>query len=499
MLSRTHLQRTPEGYAYPIGRVLSIYSALMVIMFLASLDQTIVATALPHIVRDIGGIENYSWVFGSYLLFQTISVPIYGKLGDVHGSRAMLLFATAIFLLGSTLCGIAQSMTELVACRAVQGIGAGGLVPLIHATIGEMIPPRERGRYQGLISAAYASASVLGPAVGGVIVDHTTWRWIFFVNVPPGCVALVAAWFILPRLRQIRPHKVDYVGGSLLASGTAALLVALTWGGVTYPWLSANVLGAIAISFVALTGFVLQERRASETILPFATLRVPTVLAGAASMGIAATCMFGTIAFVPLFAQGVIGMTAVGSGVVLTPLMIGAAATSVVSGWWVSRSGHYRSNLIAGSIVLGAGMALLSRLDTSTTVAMAARDMFVVGVGIGLMMSVFITAVQNAVPLSDLGATTGFLQFARILGATLGVTIFGTIIDRGLPNPGAGLRALHGGAPLARRDLATAMPPAFLFASGTCLVLLLIVLVGMKQHPLRRSVADYPTDTGMAA
>lgn len=470
----------------------------MAIMFLASLDQTIVATALPHIVGDIGGVQTYSWVFGSYLLFQTISVPLYGTLGDSHGSRRMLTIATAVFLAGSALCGLAQNMSELIAFRAVQGIGAGGLIPLVHATIGQIIPPRERGRYQGLLSAAYASASVLGPAAGGLIVDHTTWRWIFFLNLPAGGAALLVALVVLPRPRRERRHSIDYLGSALLATGTAALLMALTWGGVAYPWTSGHVLGTLAISVASLTSFVLHERRVREPILPFPTLRTPTVLASAVSMGIAATCMFGTVAFVPLFAQGVIRMSAARSGVVLVPLMLGAAVTSIGSGWWVSRTGLYRLNLIAGPLVLGLGMVLLSRIGISTSASEAASDMFVSGVGIGLMMSVFITAAQNAVPLREVGSTTAFLQFARLLGATLGVTAFGTIIDRGLPGEGAALRALHGGNPLARSLLAAAMPPAFRFASAACLVLLVVVLIGVKQQPLRRSVTEQPNDAGVS-
>jgi EmrB/QacA subfamily drug resistance transporter len=490
---RQRLLATPDGYDHSIGRVLAIYGALMAIMFLASLDQTIVATALPNVAADIGGIKNYAWVFGSYLLFQTISVPIYGKLGDVHGRRRMLLSAMLIFLGGSMLCGFAHSMSQLIAFRGVQGIGAGGLVPLIHATIGDLIPPRERGRYQGLMSAAFGSASVLGPAVGGLIVDNTTWRWIFFINVPAGGFALLIAFVTLPRAERAREHSIDYIGGALLAAGTGLLLVGLTWGGAMYPWLSNQVLGVLTGSVLAFGLFVVQEARVRETILPFALLRVSTVTAGVVSIGIAASCMFGAIAFVPLFAQRVIGMSAINSGVVLTPLMLGAVLTSIVSGWWISHTGHYRTNLLVGPIVLGIGMALLSRMGASTSAAEAARNMFISGAGIGLMMSVFITAVQNVVPNRALGSATALLQFSRLLGATLGVTIFGVIINHELPGPSGGLQAVHGVSPVARERLAVAMSPAFAFAACACLVMWFVVFIGVKQHPLRRSVDDQPT------
>lgn len=497
---RERLSATPRGYRHSVGRVLAVYSALMAIMFLASLDQTIVATALPNIVSDIGGIQNYSWVFGSYLLFQMITVPIYGKLGDVYGHRRTLISATAIFLVGSVLCGVAQTMTWLIAFRAVQGIGAGGLVPVIHATIGELIPPRDRGRYQGLMSAAFGSASVLGPAAGGLLVENTTWRWVFFINLPAGGVALLFACLTLPHGERTRQRSIDYVGAGLLAFATGSLLLALTWGGTQYPWASRHVLIALVASLLALGLFVLQERRVRETILPFAMLRLSTVAAGAVSMGIAAACMFGAIAFVPLFAQEIIGLSAVRSGIVLTPLMLGAVFTSVASGWWISHTGHYRANLLTGPIVLGSGMLLLSQMDTRTSEAAAARDMLIVGAGIGLMMSVFITAVQNAVPIRELGATTAFLQFSRLLGAALGVTLFGVIVNFGLTDVPERLRQFQGATPASRRQLAAAMSPAYMVGAFACLLMWLLVLVAVKQRPLRQSL-DEPTGdhaTGLA-
>jgi len=498
ILWRERLAATPNGYQHSVGRVLAIYSALMAIMFLASLDQTIVATALPNIVGDIGGIRSYSWVFGSYLLFQTISVPIYGKLGDVHGRRRMLLGAMSIFVLGSALCGFAQDMSELIVFRAVQGVGAGGLIPLIHASIGELIPSRERGRYQGLMSAAFGAASILGPAVGGLVVDHTTWRWIFFINLPAGVFALFIAFVTLPRTERADESSIDYLGGGLLAAATGLLLVGLTLGGATYPWLSGHVLALLTGAAVAFGWFVVQERRVLEPILPFALLRISTVTAGVVSIGIAASCMFAAIAFVPLFAQRILGVSAVSSGVVLTPLMLGAVLTSIVSGWWISHAGRYRANLLMGPIVLGLGMVLLARMGTTTSEGEAARNMFIAGAGIGLMMSVFITAVQNVVPLREIGSATAFLQFSRLLGATLGVTIFGAIVNHELPGGSGALEAADGITPVARERLAAAMSPAFACAACACLVMWLIVFFGVKAHPLRQSIIDPNEESGLS-
>src|SRR5215212_6937092 len=273
MSIRERLARTPPGYRYSIGRILAIYSGLMVTLLLAALDQTIVSTALPRIVGDLGGLTQYSWVFTAYLLATTVTVPIYGKLGDVYGRRPLFIIAICIFLVGSALCGVAQGMTQLVVFRAIQGVGAGGLIPLALAVIGNILPPRDRGRYQGLIGAVFASASISGPAVGGFIVDNTSWRWIFYVNLPVGGVALVVIWITMPRRRDVTRRAIDWGGGALLAAATTSLLLGLVWGGRQYAWDSAQVIGALAIAVVLGVVFALWERRVAEPILPFDILR----------------------------------------------------------------------------------------------------------------------------------------------------------------------------------------------------------------------------------
>src|SRR5919199_58073 len=464
---RARLAHKPPGYRFTIGRILAIYAGLMVALFLAALDQTIVATALPRVVSDLGGISQYSWVFTAYLLASTVTVPLYGKLGDVHGRRPLLLVSVTIFLVGSALCGLAQNMTQLVIFRGIQGIGAGVLFPLSLAVIGAIVPARDRGRYQGLFGATFAAASIVGPLVGGFIVDNTTWRWIFYVNLPVGGLALAVILVTMPRRPYKQEHSIDWLWAPVLGAGTPTLLPGL------------------------LAAFALVERSVREPIIPFDLLRNGTVGASVACMALVGMAMFGTISFVPLFVQGVIGTSATSSGVVLTPLMLGAVTASVLSGQWVSRSGRTRPNAIAGPIVLTAGMFLLWQMSVHTSNGEAARNMVLAGVGLGLMMQVFVLAVQNAVPRESIGSATALTQFARSIGGTLGVTIMGVIVNQGLP-AGAGRGAfvvhrLHGPA---RATLAHALQPAFFAAMWISALVLPVVLVGVKDVRLRRGFDD---------
>jgi EmrB/QacA subfamily drug resistance transporter len=489
---RERLARTPPGYRYSIGRILTIYAGLMVTLLLAALDQTIVATALPKVVSDLGGLSSYSWVFTAYMLAATVSVPLYGKLGDIHGRRPMFLIAITIFLVGSALCGLAQDMPQLVVFRAIQGLGAGGLVPLALATIGNIVPPRDRGRYQGLFGATFAAASIIGPLVGGFIVDHASWRWIFYVNLPVGGAAMIVIWLTMPRRAEKREHSVDWVGAGLLAFGSTALLLGLVWGGGQYAWTSPHVDGALAASALALAVFGLVERRAKEPILPFDLMRSSsTVTASVLCMGLVGMAMFGTITYVPLFVQGVIGTSATSSGVVLTPLMLGAVTTSFLAGQWVSRSGRYKPNALVGPPILALGLVLLWRMDVNTTNAEAARNMVITGIGLGLMMQVFVLSVQNSVPSRHIGSATALTQFSRSIGATLGVTIMGVIVNQGLPPAVRGHEAvIHRLPPQARIALASALQPAFLAAALVCVVVFLLVVFGIKEVPLRKGFEE---------
>jgi EmrB/QacA subfamily drug resistance transporter len=496
---RAWLLRQPPGYRLTFGRILAIYSGLMAALLLASLDQTIVATALPRVVSDLGGLGLYSWAFTAYVLAMTVTLPLYGKLGDVYGSKPLFVVAIGIFLLGSVLCGLAWGMVELIAFRAVQGVGAGGLFALTHATIGRIVPPRARGRWQGLVAVTFAVGSIAGPALGGVIVDNTSWRWIFFINLPVGALALLVIWLTMPRRAPRLHHSVDYRGAALLAGGIGALMLALSWGGRDYAWGSPQVLGAFAASVVLLAAFGVVERRVREPIIPFELLRRPTVAAGIACVGLAGTAMLGVVAFVPLFVQGVLGESATASGAVLMPFMVAVAATAMLSGQWISWSGRYKPNSLAGPIVLGFGLLLLASMDTSTTTGRATLYMVIAGTGLGLMMQSFVVAVQNSVPLDSMGSATALTQFSRSIGTTLGVTLMGVIVNQGLP-PGVRLEgeAVQRLSPALRDDLAGALQPAFLAAAAVCLVLFAVVVFAVREVPLKRGLDDSTPDTAEA-
>jgi EmrB/QacA subfamily drug resistance transporter len=485
---RERLARTPPGYRFSIGRILAIYSGLMVTLLLAALDQTIVATALPKVVSELGGLSQYSWVFTAYMLGSTVTVPLYGKLGDAHGRKPLFLVAISIFLAGSALCGLAQNMVQLVVFRAIQGVGAGGLFPLTLAMVGMIVPPRDRGRYQGLIGSVFAAASIIGPLIGGFIVDNFSWRWIFYVNLPVGGVAMAVILVTMPKRPYKQEHSIDWLGSGILALGTTALLLGLVWGGRDYPWGSAQVIGSLVAAVLLLAGFTLWERRVREPILPFDLLRNPTVASSTACMALVGAAMFGTISFVPLFVQGVIGTSATSSGVVLTPLMLGAVVTSFFSGQLVSRTGRYRPNTLVGPIVLGAGLLLLGRMGVGTTNGTAARNMVIAGIGLGMMMQIFVLSIQNSVPRRAMGTATALSQFSRSIGATLGVTLMGVIVNQHLP-PSVNVQgtAIHRLPAAGRAALANALHPAFLAAAGLCAAVFVISLLWVREVPLRGS------------
>jgi EmrB/QacA subfamily drug resistance transporter len=490
---RERLAHKPPGYQFTKGRVLAIYSGLMVALLLAALDQTIVATALPRVVSDLGGITQYTWVFTAYMLGSTVTVPLYGKLGDVHGRKPLFVVAIVIFLVGSALCGAAQNLWELVIFRAVQGVGAGGLFPLTLAMVGMIVPPRDRGRYQGLIGSVFAGASIIGPLVGGFIVDNTSWRWIFYVNLPVGGLALAVILVTMPRRPFKQEHSIDWLGAAILAAGTTALLLGLVWGGNEYPWGSAEVAGALAAAAVLLTIFGLFERRVREPIIPFDLLRNQTVASSVACMALVGAAMFGTISFVPLFVQGVIGTSATSSGVVLTPLILGAVTTSFISGQIVSRTGRYRPNTLIGPVILGAGMFLLWRMGVPPRHGEAARNMVIAGIGLGMMMQIFVLSVQNSVARAAMGSATALTQFARSIGATLGVTLMGVIVNQNLP-PGVSASgvAIHRLPEAGRVALANALRPAFLCAFFLCVAVFVISLLWVREAPLRTELEGLP-------
>jgi EmrB/QacA subfamily drug resistance transporter len=410
------------------GRALAtVFAALMLGMFLAALDQTIVSTALPTIVGDLGGLNHLSWVVTSYLLASTVSTPLYGKLGDMMGRKPVFLAAILIFLAGSMLAGLSQSMGELIGFRALQGVGAGGLMVGAQAIIADIVPPRQRGRYMGLIGSVFAVASVAGPLLGGFLVDNLSWRWVFYVNLPVGALAVL---IVVTRLHLHTPtvrHQIDILGATLLSAGVAALILVTTWGGSEYAWGSATIVGLAVAGVLALVTFVWWETRAAEPILPLSLFR-SRVFAVSNAMGFTiGMAMFGAIVFIPLYLQLVYGASPTSSGLRLLPLMAGLLVAAIASGRIITRIGRYKIFPIIGTLVLVAGMFLLSRLGVGTAPWLASVYMLVVGVGIGLVMQVLVLVVQNDVRREDIGVATSTATFFRSVGGSFGVAIFGTI------------------------------------------------------------------------
>ncbi len=415
------------------GRALrTIFAALMLGMFLAALDQTIVSTALPTIVGDLGGLNHLSWVVTSYLLAATVSTPLYGKLGDMVGRKPLFMAAILIFLAGSMLAGLSQSMGELIGFRALQGIGAGGLMVGAQAIIGDIVPPRERGRYMGLIGSVFAVASVAGPLLGGFFVDNLSWRWVFYVNIPIGALAIVIVATKLHLHTPLRRHRVDYLGAALLSGAVGALIMLTTWGGSEYAWGSRTIIGLGVVGVALLAVFLWWETRAAEPILPLTLFR-SSVFAVANAMGfVIGMAMFGAIIFIPLYLQIVDGASPTSSGLRLLPLMAGLLVAAIWSGRLISRIGRYKIFPIAGTAILVGGMYLLSRLGVGTAPWLASLYMLVVGIGIGLVMQVLVLVVQNDVAPEDIGVATSTATFSRSVGGAFGVAIFGTIFANGL-------------------------------------------------------------------
>jgi EmrB/QacA subfamily drug resistance transporter len=412
--------------------VLVVFTGLMLVMLMAALDSTIVSTALPTIVGDLGGLSHISWVVTAYLLAQTAVTPVYGKLGDLYGRKAVLQVALVVFLVGSALCGIAQSLTELIVFRALQGLGGGGLMVSTMAAIGDVVAPRDRGRYQGIFGAVFGLASVIGPLLGGFFTTNLSWRWIFYVNLPIGVLALVVLAATLPSRSGRAHYRVDYRGAALLAVALSAIVLLCTLGGTSYGWGSPYIIALGVGAVILLVVFVGIERRAAEPVLP-PRLFANRVFSVTSAIGfVVGFALFGSVTYLPLFLQVVNGASPTSSGLQILPLMGGLLITSIASGQIISRTGKYKPFPIAGTAIMVVGLALLSTMNAHTTRLVASAFMFVLGLGLGLVMQVLVLAVQNAVGYEDLGVATSGATLFRSIGGAVGTAVLGSIFSNRL-------------------------------------------------------------------
>lgn len=406
---------------------------VMLALLLAALDQTIVATAMPRIVQELSGLEHLSWVFTAYMLTSTVVVPIYGKLSDIYGRKYFILSAIVIFMIGSALSGIAQNMLQLIIFRAIQGIGGGAIFANAFATIGDLFPPSERGKWQGLFGAVFGIASVIGPTLGGWLTDHASWRWNFYINLPVGILALLVVGFLMPKIvPSVKNKSIDYPGAVLLTISLTTLLLGFVWGGSQYPWNSVQIILLFLASLVSTIIFVAIERKAEEPVLPLDLFKNRIFTVSILVVFLIGIGMFGAILYVPLFAQVVLGITATNSGTILTPLTFGIVVASVVTGQLVSRTGRYKWFAVSGVGIVALGLFLLSRMTAQTSQWELVVRMIITGLGLGMTFPIFTLTVQNAFDHSKLGVATASSQLFRSIGGTIGTAVLGGVLNSNL-------------------------------------------------------------------
>jgi EmrB/QacA subfamily drug resistance transporter len=488
-------------------QIMVILPGLLLAMMLAMLDQLIVGTALPRIVGELGGVAHLSWVVTAYTLASTVTTPFYGKLGDMYGRKNFFIFAIVIFLAGSALSGLSTSMAELITFRAIQGLGAGGLMVGAMATIGEIVPPRERGKYMSYFMAVMMLATVGGPLLGGYLTQALSWRWIFYINLPVGGAALVYLFFMMQLPKRRVEHRIDYLGGILLGVVATAVILIATWGGTQYSWGSAMVMGLVAVAVLSAVAFIMVERRAAEPMLPLHVFKIGNFRNAMVITFFVGLGLFGVMTFIPLYQQTVQGASPTVSGLLMTPLMVGSMVTSIVAGQLVSKTGKYKIFPILGGLTMGVGMFLLSRIDVTTTRFETGVAYVILGLGMGLLMQLVSLISQNAVELRDVGVASSARMFFQQIGGSLGVAAFGALFAHKLNSymSTAGANGFHvqGGSfdpaqvaslPPAARDqvfhaIAHGVQSVFIFGIPTSVVIFVFALF-IKEIPLRGRTQD---------
>jgi len=446
--------------------VTTVFAGLMLGMFLAAVNQTIVAPAMPRIVASLGGMEHYSWIAVSALLASTVIVPIVGKLSDLFGRKAFYVGGILVFMASSVVAALAPTFEVFMVARVLEGFGMGTMMPLSQAIIGDLVPPRERGKYQGLMGGVFGLASVVGPFIGGWITDSLSWHWLFILNLPMGLLALgfIIPFMKLPHVR--RPHRIDYAGFVTLSVGLTAFLLAIVLGGTTFPWGSPQIVGMFVLGVAFLGAFLWVETRAAEPVMPLHLWRNPIFTTSNVAILCVAMAMFGAIYYIPVFMQGVQGASVTGSGAALTPMMLALVAMSTVNGAVITRTGHYKINILVGIVLLGVGCFLLTRMDRTSSHAEVVRNMVLIGLGLGAGMQTFVLVVQNAVGREELGVATATTQLSRSIGSSLGTAVLGTVLAQGMAREmarvGAGLPAAAGGAGGGELDAGAVLDPELL-------------------------------------